>query len=759
MANKKLRNSVEIQVALGAVVSVLMLISIGCLSFVNTRQLVVTEKWVAHTHEVIATLESGLALLTDAETTMRGYLLTGDDQYLQECQAAQNQIAGWSKQIRWLTADNSEAQHQLDVLDLMIQQRLTLINSRIQLRQELGLRSEAENLEGLRLGRSLMDQIWQKVGEMRAREEQLLQERQDAAQASARFCQIMIVSGSTLACVVVIIAFLLVRRGLRLRARAEEELKGSQALMESILDNIPAMVFIKDLSGRYLFVNRRFVEVAGKPREEIQGKTAFDITGRELAQQAERHFQTVMKTEKPIEIEEKVWHADGIHPHLAVKFPVRDAVGEIWAMAGISTDITERKKMERMQLQFQSIFESAPGLYIVLKPDLTIMAASDAYLKATMTKREQIIGRGIFEVFPDDPENPGADGVANLRASLKRVLKNGATDTMAVQRFDIRRPDGVFEERYWSTINSPILADDGGVEFMIHRVEDVTEFIRRQSALGKAGGGEIDRLGQMEAEIFRSSQEVKTINEQLRTANQELEAFSYSVSHDLRAPLRHIDGFVGLLRKQTTSKLEEKELRYLNVIANSARQMGSLIDDLLVFSRMSRMELRRSNVALNSLVDEVVRAAQGEAQGRSIRWQIPSLPEVEADPPMLRQVWVNLISNAVKYTRTRNPAEIEVGCQDGPDNEWTFFVRDNGVGFDMQYVDKLFGVFQRLHRTDEFEGTGIGLANVRRIIFRHGGQTWAEGKPDGGATFYFSLPKQKKKRQDNYGTIKTDTAG
>jgi PAS domain S-box-containing protein len=227
---------------------------------------------------------------------------------------------------------------------------------------------------------------------------------------------------------------------------------------------------------------------------------------------------------------------------------------------------------------------------------------------------------------------------------------------------------------------------------------------------------------------------------ELEATNRELEAFSYSVSHDLRAPLRHVDGFVDLLRKQSAEKLDERGRRYLDVIASSARQMGTLIDDLLVFSRMSRTDLRRAKVASESLVHEVRDALQGEIRGRVV-WKIDSLPQVEADTAMLRQVWANLIGNAVKYSRTRDPAEIEIGCKDSGDGEFVFFVRDNGVGFDMQYVDKLFGVFQRLHRADEFEGTGIGLANVRRIISRHGGRTWAEGKPGEGATFFFSLPK------------------
>jgi len=271
-------------------------------------------------------------------------------------------------------------------------------------------------------------------------------------------------------------------------------------------------------------------------------------------------------------------------------------------------------------------------------------------------------------------------------------------------------------------------------------VEDVTDFVRNKTRPADDDTGLFKRMERMEAEVFRSSKAVAAANEQLRAANQELESFSYSVSHDLRAPLRHIDGFVKLLEKQAGDKLDDSSRRYLNIIADSARQMGILIDDLLVFSRMSRTELRQAKVALESLVHEAVDAARMETNGRRIVWKIGALPEVEADAAMLRQVWVNLIANAVKYSRPRDPAEIEIGCN-ADNGEFVLFIHDNGVGFDMQYVNKLFGVFQRLHRADEFEGTGIGLANVRRIVSRHGGRTWAEGRVDGGATFFFSLPK------------------
>jgi PAS domain S-box-containing protein len=228
---------------------------------------------------------------------------------------------------------------------------------------------------------------------------------------------------------------------------------------------------------------------------------------------------------------------------------------------------------------------------------------------------------------------------------------------------------------------------------------------------------------------------------QLQAANKELEAFSYSVSHDLRAPLRHVMGFVELLRQDAGSTLSKHTLGHLTTISQAAKQMGQLIDELLAFSRIGQSEMQLTEVNLDRLVKEALKAFQVETKERKIVWDIHPLPAVRADRALLGLVLVNLISNAVKFTGTRAEAKIEIGCAPGSDGETVVFIRDNGAGFDPRYAGKLFGVFQRLHSAEEFEGTGIGLANVQRIIHRHGGRTWAEGVVDGGATFYFSIPK------------------
>jgi signal transduction histidine kinase len=266
----------------------------------------------------------------------------------------------------------------------------------------------------------------------------------------------------------------------------------------------------------------------------------------------------------------------------------------------------------------------------------------------------------------------------------------------------------------------------------------------RADELGILSRAFANMANQLRGLIGGLEQRVTERTSQLEAANKELEAFSYSVSHDLRAPLRHIGGYVELLRNRSAGSLDGQSQHYMDAISEAAIRMGALADDLLAFSRMGRAELVRASVDVGALVREVIDELGPDITGRAIDWKVGAFPPVSADRQMLRLAITNLLSNAVKFTRSCPRAEIEIACTEPPGGaEVVISVRDNGVGFDMRYVDKLFKVFQRLHRPEDFEGTGIGLANVRRIVERHGGRTWAVSTPGEGATFSFSLPIQR----------------
>lgn len=387
-----------------------------------------------------------------------------------------------------------------------------------------------------------------------------------------------------------------------------------------------------------------------------------------------------------------------------------------------------------MLLDFRQIFESAPGLYLILAPDLTIVGVTNAYAKATLQQRDAMVGRGLFDVFPDNPDDPNADGVSNLRASLDRVRRSKVADTMAIQKYDIRKPDadgGGFEERYWSPVNTPVLDEAGAVRYIIHAVEDVTEIVR----LEKHSVEQDRRAGlAMKEEHGRLVEAVRA----LQASNEELEAFCYSVAHDLRAPLRGIQGFSQALLDDYSSVVDEKGQSYLTRVSTAALRMSQLIDDLLTLSRISRGSVARDTVDISALARAV--AADVERHyGRQLQLNIRDGLTANADPRLLQIVFENLLGNAWKFTANVADPQLEVGAE-REEEATTFFVRDNGAGFDEAYASKLFAPFQRMHSEKEFAGTGIGLATVQRIVRRHGGRVWAHAAVNRGATIYFSLP-------------------
>lgn len=381
-----------------------------------------------------------------------------------------------------------------------------------------------------------------------------------------------------------------------------------------------------------------------------------------------------------------------------------------------------RKDLERIAMEkdqrmaeerFRSLLEMAPDAMVIVNGQGRIELVNHQAEILFGYTRDEMLGRTVELLVPERfrTAHPG-HRVQYFSAPRTRPMGEPGASLWARKKDRTEFPVEISL--------SPIETTNGTLATAA--IRDMTERVKAQRALQSLNNSLEERAAQ------------------LATANKELEAFSYSVSHDLRAPLRHIIGFADLLKKEKTAQLDEATLRHLKIISDSARQMGTLIDDLLSFSRMGRAEMLKTTVDLSPLAQGIINRIQAETADRRIEWKIATLPLVYGDAAMLRQVFDNLISNAVKYTRPRPQAVIEIGCRREGVEQAVVYIRDNGVGFDMTYIDKLFGVFQRLHSSDEFEGTGIGLANVRRIIQRHGGQTWAESVVGVGATFYFSLP-------------------
>jgi len=500
--------------------------------------------------------------------------------------------------------------------------------------------------------------------------------------------------------------------------RAEQALEAERRRLLSLLEELPAYICLKAPDYSIKFANRFFRERFGDPGDRLCYQVLYGYG----APCEDCRSMQVLTDQEP---QEREWtHQEG-RSYRVYDYPFADSDGSPLVLE-LGIDITERKQAEEILKEqtriLEAFFAHTITPLVFLDKEFNFIRVNSAYAQACQRDVSEFPGHNHFAFYPGQ----------ETQAIFTRVVETKIPHQALARPFVF--PDhpewGV---TYWDWTLVPILDEAGQVDFLVFSLNDVTD--RKKAE---------EEIRQLNEEL---EQRVKRRTAQLEAANRELESFSYSVSHDLRGPLRAIDGFSRILLKDQAQRLDAEGQRLLGIIRANTRKMDRLIEDLLAFSRLGRREVKAAHLDMARLVQEAVEELQDTQGDRSVQWDLQPLPPAWADRALMRQVWVNLLGNALKFTRLRESAVIEVGCR--PEGgEDVYYVKDNGVGFDVQYAHKLFGVFQRLHRDEEFEGTGVGLALVQRIVQRHGGRIWAEGQVDRGATFYFSLPRRMEEESD-----------
>src|SRR5437660_120947 len=697
------------RIQIGFAIAIVIILAVGAAALRSTAAPVGTARGVVESPELRGGLEATFAELIYAETAVRGYVITGDTTYLPPYDSAQARLGGLLGGLRALTSDNPAQLERLDSLLTLVSVRLERFHWTVETRRTGGPAAAARAVIGGR-GKELMHLVRGLIGQMEGEEARLLAQRSAVLQTKARLARLAAWSGALVAVTLAVIAGALVSRELAAPRRAEPSLRASEERLRLLLGSVrDYAIYMLDPTGHVVSWNPGAEQIKGYRAEEIIGQhfSRFYVPEDVAAGRPEAALRAAAAEGR---YEEENWRIrkDGSRIWADVVITaVRDDRGTLLGFAKVTHDLTERQRGEE-----------------------ALRASEDRFRTLAVTANDAIITadrHGNITYF-----NPGAERIFGYGATEV----NGKPLTVLMpERFRDAHHAGI--ARYLATGEARVV---GKTVELAGQKKNGAEFPLELSLASWQRGSEIAFTG-----IIRDVTERKRVDETLRrhtaqveAANAELDAFAYSVSHDLRAPLRGIDGFSQALLEDYADRLDDAGKDYLTRVRSASQRMATLIDDLLNLSRVTRSEMHVGPLDLSALATGIAEGLQKRDPARRVEVAIAPGLHVSADPGLMRAVLQNLLENAWKFTGKLPDARIEVGSVPH-DGGRAYFVRDNGAGFDMTYVHKLFGAFQRLHGTQEFDGTGIGLATVQRVIHRHGGRVWAEGAVGDGATFYFTL--------------------
>lgn len=705
-------------VTLGFLLAFSVLVTAIVYTYYNTRNVLDANGIIAHTQEVLYTSEEIVSLSTTVATSYRTYLITGDTTYLKP-DTAETVALLYAKadSLSELVKDNPKQALRADTLHQLIKQRLQYADTVINLINSEGKKA-AIDFVSFNGSKKILDRIRNTVEQVQDSERQLLTARQKSVATKQRGFYATFLGLVVVVLVILLMLYFIIITNIKARTTAELEMRNSRNLLHAIINNTSSNIFIKDLEGRYVLVNSPMAKIFNKKPSQLVGLTDYDIVPKQVADKVREDDKIVAITGQLREVEDDVPLNGVVLSYTTAKFPIYDDEGNVKGVCGVTTDITQRKsaelKLKKAYADIQDLYNHAPCGYHSINDQGLIIEINDTELQWLGYTRKEVVNKLRFTDLIT------TEGKTIFPAFFDQFKREGFINNL---EYEIVRKDGT---TFNVLLSATAIYDDNGnylhSRTTMHNVSDLKEAQQELKDLN-----------------IKLEQQVK----QLEEANAELNAFTYSASHDLRAPLRAISSFASLLNRDYHQVLTEDGKRLLDIIRGNAKKMAQLIDDLLIYARIGRSDVNTNEIEMVGFAQSITEELKDAYNNNlAAKFTFSEPRRTMCDKVLLRQVLLNLLGNAVKYSAKNPNPQIHFGWYH-VNNETVFYVKDNGAGFDMKYVDKLFGVFQRLHADTEFEGTGVGLAIVQRIIQKHGGRVWAEGKPEEGATFYFTLPDKK----------------